>query len=339
MKKIVTILLLCLAVVTTRGQLKNTETLQKALATANKDTIAWSYGGFVNIGINEGFLHNWAAGGELASIIVNGIFSGHLDRLYHRDIWSNNLDLTYGLNYTYSSSFQPHKTDDRIDFTSKYGHRIDTGKNIYFTSLFNFKSQFTKGYNYDMEGWEKKPTSRFMSPAFMTIAIGGEYRRGSDISLFLSPLAGRLTLVDTQFTNRTPQGAFGVENGKRSRYELGAYFTGRYRHELNKNITYKGRLDLYSNYLARDTKDTLGNVVKRDNPGNIAVLLDNLLTIKISKYVTMAIGATFIYDHNSPYTKTKLNSAGVAVPKNEPGEDLGWLQVKQIFTFGVEYKF
>lgn len=321
------------------GQLQKAEELQKALATSNKDTVAWSYGGFINIGMNEGFLHNWAAGGELASFIVNGIFSGHIDRLYRRDIWSNNLDMTYGLNYTYSSSFKPHKTDDRIDFTSKYGHRIDKGKNMYFTSLLNFKSQFTKGYNYDAEGWENKATSRFLSPAYITLAVGTEYRKGSDISVFLSPLAGRLTLVDTVFTNRSPQGAFGVPKGKNNRYELGAYFSGRYIKNINKNIRYKGRLDLYSNYLAKNTTDSMGNIIKRDNPGNIAVLFDNLFTIKISKYVTTAFGATFIYDHNFPYSKTTVNSAGATVPKNEPGEDLGWMQVKQLFTFGIEYKF
>ena len=122
-----------------QAQLAKLDDVQKSLETTNRDTIAWTHGGILNIGINEGYLHNWAAGGELGSLAVNGIFSGHLDRLHNREIWSNNLDMTYGLSYAYSQGFLPHKTDDRIDFTSKYGYRLDTGKNFYLTGLFNFK--------------------------------------------------------------------------------------------------------------------------------------------------------------------------------------------------------
>ncbi len=175
--------------------------------------------------VNQGFLHNWSAGGELASVDrQRPIFSGHLDRLHNRDIWSNNLDMVYGLNYTYSTDFIPHKTDDRIDFTSKYGVRIDSGKNFYITGLFNFKSQFTKGYNYTLPHFDSASTSRFLSPAYFTTAVGLEYRKGSDISLFLSPIAGRLTLADRYYTDQTPEGAFGVPYDKTAYYQFGAYF-------------------------------------------------------------------------------------------------------------------
>ncbi len=330
--------LLCLQ--QTQAQIDKTDAVQKSLQTKNIDTVAWVYGGFMNIGANEGFLHNWAAGGELASLTLNSIFSGHFDRLYHQDIWSNNLDMTYGLNYTYSTGFLPHKTDDRIDFTSKYGHRIDTSKNLYFTSLFNFKSQFTKGYDYTLPNWDSVSTSKFLSPAYFTIAVGMEYRLGSDISLFLSPLAGRLTLADKYYTSMSPQGAFGVPYNKTSFYQFGAYFSGRYVVNINKKTVYKTRLDLYSNYLAKDTKDSAGNVVKTDNPGNISVLFDNLFSWKISKFLNITMGATFIYDHNFPYSRTYVDkTTGLTVVKDDPGKDLGWLQIKQVFTLGLEYKF
>ncbi len=336
MKKTVSAIALVLTAFSTSAQLNKADDIKKSLATSNKDTVAWTYGGFVTIGMNEGFLHNWAAGGELASFNVNGIFSGHLDHLAHRDIWSNNLDISYGLNYTYSTSFLPHKTDDRIDFTSKYGVRIDTAKNWYFSGLLNFKSQITEGYDYTVTDWQKHPpTSKFFSPAYFTTAIGVEYRKGSDISLFISPVAGRLTLASKYFTSLSPQGAFGIDYNKTSKYELGAYVSGRYLTKLSKNIRYKTRLDLYSNYLAKDSKDSLGNVVKKDNPGNIAVLFDNLFDFKLSKYMNVAVGATFIYDNNFPYNRN--DSKGVV--KNDPGKELGWLQIKQLFTFGIEYKF
>ncbi len=339
MKRFIATIGLCFGITITQAQLKKADEIRAALATTNKDTTAWAYGGFFNFGMNEGFLHNWAAGGELASFTVNTIFSGHLDRLDHKAIWSNNLDITYGLNYTYSTSFIPHKTDDRIDFTSKYGTRIDTGKNWYFSGLFNFKSQFTKGYNYAVADWQKSSTSKFLSPAYFTTAIGFEYRKGSDVSLFISPVAGRLTLVDKYYTSMSQQGAFGVDYNKTMKYEFGAYVSGRYLVNINKNVKFKTRLDLYTNYLAKDSKDSVGNIVKRDDPGNIAVLFDNLFTFKVHKYLNLAFGATFIYDNNLPYNKYKAGTTNPHALKTEPGRDIGWLQVNQLFTFGIEYKF
>ena len=339
MKKVIAVTLLSLGSTISHAQLKKADEIKTALATTNKDTTAWAYGGFINVGVNEGFLHNWAAGGELASFTVNTIFSGHLDRLAGKVVWSNNLDATYGLNYTYSTFFVPKKTDDRIDFTSKYGTRLDTARNWYFSALFNFKSQFTKGYDYTKTDWQRQPTSKFFSPAYFTGAVGFEYRKGSDVSVFCSPIAARAIFVDKYYTSLSPQGAFGVDYNKTTKYEFGAYISARYLAEISKNIKYKTRLDLYSNYLAKDTKDSVGTVVKRDNPGNIAVLFDNLFTYRLSKYVNLTFGATFIYDNNQPYSKTYTNTAAATQLKDDPGRDIGWLQIKQLFTFGIEYKF
>ena len=332
MKKIilpVIISLCCIQIA--NAQVNKIDDVKKSLETTNKDTIAWTHGGVFDLGANEGFLHNWAAGGELASMTFNGLFSGYLNRLHHWDIWSNNLDLNYGLAYAYSTGFLPHKTDDRIDFTSKYGIRADSS-NFYFTGLFNFKSQFTKGYNYTLPHFDSVSTSKFLSPAYFTTAIGMEYRRGSDVSLFLSPIAGRLTLADKYYTSMSNQGAFGVPYNKTSVFQFGAYFSGRYVININKKMIFKTRLDLYSNYLDKDTKDSTGAVIKKDNPGNISVLFDNLFSYKISKYFNITVGATFIYDNNIPYIVTPQN-------KDMPGNNLGWLQLNQTFNLGIEYKF
>lgn len=321
------------------AQLAKVDDVKKSLQTENKDTVAWVRSGVLTIGTNAGFLHNWAAGGELGSLLVNGIFSGRLDRLNHRDIWSNNLDMTYGLTYNYSTSFVPRKTDDRIDFTSKYGMMIDTGKNLFLTGLFNFKSQFTKGYDYSIPNWDSMSTSAFLSPAFFTTAIGLEYRKGSDISIFLSPIAARMITADKFYTLSNPEGMFGVPYGKTTVFQLGAYFSGRYIINITKNMIYKTRLDLYSNYLAKDTKDSTGAVIKKDNPGNINVLFDNLFSWKVSKVFNITVGATLMYDNNIPYSKTYVDAMGNTVDKNEPGAGLGWLQLKQITTFGLGFKF
>lgn len=340
MKKVLLLITVaCLAFSNANAQLEKTDDVKKQLQTENKDTVAFIYGGVFNLGFNEGFLHNWAAGGELGSITANAVFSGFTIRMKHRHIWTNNLDMNYGLFYAYSNRFVPRKTDDRIDLTSKYGIRLDTASDFYLTGLFNFKSQFSKAYDYSQSNWDTFSTSRFFSPAYFTLAIGMEYRRGSNLSLFLSPAAARFTFVDKYYTIRNPEGAFGVEYGKTTRTEFGAYFSGRYMVDITKNLSFRTRLDLYTNYLAKNSVDSLGMVVKKDNPGNVDVLFDNLFAWKVGKFVSLTLGATMIYDNDIPYQKTYIDETGTEVLKDDPGAGLGWVQLKQILTIGFIYKF
>ena len=163
-----TIYRLCFALLlfstNSQGQLAATDNVRTALSADYKDTVAWVVTGSTSLGINQGFLHNWAAGGELASLTVNSIFSGVAARYNRRHIWTNNLDLFYSLYYAYSQGFLPRKTDDRIDFTSKYGYLLDSGGSFYLAGLFNFRSQFSPGYDYAAENYQDYPTSRFLSP-------------------------------------------------------------------------------------------------------------------------------------------------------------------------------
>lgn len=322
------------------AQVEGTDDMKTKMTVEGKDTVAWVYGGVGAIGLNQAFLHNWAAGGEVLSMTINGTFSGYLNRIYHKHIWTNNLDMTYGLLYAYSNKFVPRKIDDRFDFTSKYGYQLDKKGKLFFAGLLNFRTQFSKGYDYTIPDWNKRPTSDRFSPAYLTLALGLEYREGTKYSLFFSPVAARFTFADKYYTSLVPEGGFGIEYGKTSRFELGAYFSGRFQTEIDKKLLYKTRLDLYSNYLAKDTKDAAGNVIKKDNPGNVDILWDNFFSYKINKYMGVTVGITAIYDNDLPYANTYTDTnTGAVVKKDEPGETFGWWQIKQLLSVGIEYRF
>jgi hypothetical protein len=329
--------LLCGCLYTNAQNLSGDELAKKISETKNIDTVAWIYSGNFILGMNQGLLHNWAAGGELASLTVNSTFNGTLTRYNGRKVWANNVDAAYGLFYAYSNDFEPRKTDDRLDITSKYGYKLSTSKksDFYFTCLGNIKTQFTKGYNYDAPQWDTFSTSGFLSPLYITIAPGLEYRKGTMLSLFFSPVATRLTFVDKYYTLQNEEGMYGVKYGKSFRGEFGAYFSGRFVKDFTKNISYRGRLDLYSNYLAKPVKDDNGIVIKRDNPGNIDWLIDNSITFKFFKYFVMNVGVVAIYDNDVPYEPVLVDGAKL----KEPVGGLGWWQLKQFVTFGFNYKF
>lgn len=323
------------------AQRKDTDHLMKSMSSSNVDTVAWLHSGIVRMGLNQGYLHNWAAGGEVVSLAVDGLFSGNITRLYHDKVWSNTLEASYSLFYAYSNHFVPRKVDDRLDFTSKYGQKLKYSKDLYFTGLVNFKTQFNKGYDYTNPDFQNNPTSDFLSPGYLTGALGIEYRRGSNLSLFLSPLALRLTMVDKFYTLKNPAGAYGVPYGKGSRLELGAFFSGRWETNLTPNVKYKTRLDLYANYLAKNRYDSSGTIlVKADNPGNIDIFWDNLISVKLSKYFNLNFALTAIYDNDQPYQSTYPDPVtSLPVDKDEPGTGLGWWQIKEVMSLGFAYKF
>ncbi|RQO31595.1 hypothetical protein DBR32_06475 [Taibaiella sp. KBW10] len=302
----------------------------------NIDTIAWIKNANVSVGGNQGMLHNWAAGGELSSLAVNGVFNGNIVRYYNRNVWTNTLDANYGMFYAYSNSFEPRKTDDRLDFTSKYGYRLKPVSNWYLSGLLNAKSQFSKGFNYDQTNWRDSSTSGFLSPLYVLVSPGIEYRRGSMFSVFLSPAAMRSTFVSKEYTSRDEAGAFGVPYNKTMRFEVGAYMSARFQKDLTKTITYRSRLDLYSNYLAKNTYDDMGKLVKKDNPGNVDILFDNFLAFKFFKFFSANFGLTAIYDNDVPFVPLK---DAMGNPVKEPLGGLGWWQIKQSFTLGFAYKF
>jgi hypothetical protein len=60
----------------------------------------------------------------------------------------------------------------------------------------------------------------------------------------------------------------------------------------------------------------------------------------MTKYLSLTLAATFIYDNDIPYSKTYTdNTTGLEVAKNEPGESFGWWQLKQVLTVGFLYNF
>lgn len=332
MKKTSLLLLSCLftAFVSAQEISRYDELKVKNDKNTNIDTTATIYSGNLSLGLMQGLLHNWSAGGEIVSATFNGLFNGSYIQYMDRAIWTNNLDLAYGQLYTYSNAFIPRKIDDRIDLTSKYGYRLMPGKDWYFTTLFNAKTQFSKAYDYTAEDWKNNPISSAFSPLYLTLAPGIEYRKGSELSLFFSPAAARMTVVSKKFTNLSPEGAFGVRNGETSRFELGAYLTARYNKEITKDFSYNGRFDMYSNYLAKDVYDA-GTLIRKDGPGNIDLLWDNNFSYKFYKWFSINFGVLGIYDNDAPYTRP--------ADDNDPTAGLGWWQIKQYMNIGFNYKF
>ena len=247
----------------------------------------WRKGGMYGINISQGSLSNWAAGGDEFSLSVNSVLN--LFAFYKKDkhSWDNSLD--FNLGYVNTTSLGSRKNDDRIDLLSKYGYALNSKLNI--AGLVNFRSQFFKGYTYEDD--VKTLSSTFLSPAYILVSPGLDFKPNADLSIFVSPITTRWTIVKDD--SLSAQGLYGVDPGKHSNAEFGAFASVNYLKEFNPNVSFKSRLDLFSNY--------------RRKPKNVDLYFTNVLNVKLTKLLSITWSVDMIYDddarvfgpnHNSP---------------------------------------
>ena len=323
------LILLFTALIVCQLSFSQTTEAEDQLKKKRKDTLknGWRIGGVFNVNFSQVSLNNWAAGGQ-NSISINALSSLFAHYKKGKSTWDNYLDLGYGL-VKQGEEGDYIKSDDKIELTSKYGRKAT--KNWYYSGLFNFRSQFTEGFNYPDDS---TIISDFMAPGYFLGAIGMDYKQGNNITLFLAPLTAKLTVVNVGVL--ADAGAFGVDpaefdsnglktkDGSSTRLEVGGYLRFGYNRKVMENVSYSTNLSLFSNY--------------ENNPQNIDVNWDNLLSLKVNKYISAAFSTSLIYDddidiqelNDDGTEKLAANGQPIVGPRT---------QFKYVIGVGFSYRF
>ena len=266
-------------------------TAQKTLADDTSHKQGWKKGINIALGIAQGNSSNWAAGAEQSSLAINTNVNLFATLKRDKIRWINNLDLFYALQTTTSQGTR--KTDDRIDYYTKYTRTLS--KQWGFGVVGNFRTQFTEWYDYTKAPYEL--TSGFFAPAYITVAPGFDWTPTDYFNVFMSPISARWTVV----TKEGLQERYGLDPGKSSRLEAGAYVSAIFKKDIMKNVNLRSRLDLYSNYLS--------------NPQNVDIFWTNVLTLKVNKWLGVTYNFDLIYDddvrlfgENSNAPRTQIKS-------------------------------
>jgi len=261
----------------------------------------WSTNGNISLIFNQSAFNNWIAGGDntlAGNISVNYKFN----YVKGSTTWKNNIISSYGITKSKNTEFEK-KTDDRFELNSLLG--VNADNYWYYSALFNFKTQFSKGYKYfktDEGAEDRTEYTNFFSPATFLLGPGMLWEKSENFKFNIAPATTKLIIVNKDFT--LPNGAyFGVEEGKNTRLELGFSATGRLKFDLMENISAENTLAIYSNYL--------------EDPQNVD--LDYTLTIfmKINSYFTTNFMFQTIYDDNA----------------------FEGFQLREVFGFGFKYDF
>lgn len=282
---------------------------------AQRDT-TWKFGGLVGLNFNQAAFINWAAGGEnsISYSALGNVFARYAKGKTH---WITTLDLAYG--QTRLGDGPLRKTDDRIELNSKYGHKIN--EEVFWSALLNFRTQFDEGFNFPNDSVS---ISEFMSPGYLTFALGLDYIPNESFSLMVSPLTSKMTFVMNQ--RFADAGQFGVTPaefdefgnrvtpGENFRYEFGASLTAMYKTRFAQDkIGFSTRLQLFTNYL--------------DEPDHIDVNWEGLLSFKINDYLNASISTLLIYDHDITITE-EVDGEIQAGPRT---------QFKEVLSIGFAY--
>jgi hypothetical protein len=174
----------------TAGSIASTgrDQLRPQLKLSDVDSIHWLFGGDATANLRYTSLTNWAAGGE-DHISTNGVLNMFYNYRRDKRTLENYLSMAYGFSKTGENAAI--KSDDRLHFMSKVGHRITP--TLFYTASFLARSQFSASYRYNQN--DTTMISNFWAPMHMYLSVGIEWRPKPNFSLNVSPLMGRATYV------------------------------------------------------------------------------------------------------------------------------------------------
>lgn len=324
----------------------------------------WTNSLKTNVNVGQTGLFNWAAGGD-NTVSVAAFIDGNANWKKNDMFWNNRLQLDYGFLYA-SSKPLLQKSTDRIYLESKWGYKTEKMKNFYFSANFDFKSQFTAGWDYNtpasledkdgykLEGAELRKAwkdarglkSGFLAPAYTNLALGIDYTPTKWLTVNFAPLTGGFVIVKTPSLRKS----YSMNEKKSTTSEMIASAEADLAAATTKSEADAAKDALGSLY--RPAKFEFGAQIKADVKVNIndnfayssqIVLFANYLDIKhcprinwdnrfdwkIAKYFSLTLTTNMIYDDQIMIVNEK------DIEKYPTGK--ARLQFKESIAFGFTY--
>lgn len=275
----------------------------------------WKTGVFTSLTVNQITLKNWAAGGK-NSFTGTWFANGYANYKSDKATWDNTLELGYGIMRYKGEDFQ--KSEDKIHLSSVYGYDAARQK-LFYSGLLDFKTQFGKGYKYDVD---TTLVSKFMSPGYLNFSLGMLYKPNDKLSVYLSPVAAKLTIVgDTVFAT-----TYGVDEGENVRGEFGATAKVTYKHpNIVKNVDYYFRGDFFTNW--------------KDHPEHIDCDIETGFNLKVNDWLTALIKVNLLFDDDIKYKEQYTVTADDGTTTIMTRERGARLQCKELLGFGLSFKW
>ncbi|MCQ2181713.1 MAG: DUF3078 domain-containing protein [Bacteroidales bacterium] len=249
----------------------------------------WALSSAFDLGFNQTSLTNWAAGGFNTITLAAGIDAS---ANYARNLlsWNNRLQLNYAFQYTADKKGILQKSNDRIYLESLVAYKTGANSKWNYTASLDFRSQFTDTYDYvaDAEGkWGNGALkSGFMSPAYINLALGMEWKPADWFNINIAPLTGSVVTA----TNPILRPNYGMplvpgteDQYKSVLFQFGAQLKANANFSINDKFFFETQVVAFTDYFNKPFK-------------YIRVNWDNKITWQAAKFFKIGLSTWLIYD-------------------------------------------
>lgn len=300
---------------------KNRQTAISNLETEIPDSVKnWKITGILSLNVGATGLVNWAAGGNNS---INMLAAANVSFLYHKNhvAWDSNIDTEFGESFIDNNKFPWQKTNDKLNLSTKFGWEFH--KQWYLTALGSFKTQYAYGYDYAVESPTdpNRPNliSRFLSPSYTDISVGIDWKYKNLFSLYISPVAGRITSCTDTTLNINYLGERYVEEklaegvNPTVKAEFGASLKATVMYSEIENFKIISNVTLFTPY--------------NKNFGNIDVDWDLSVSYQFLKVLNVSVGTQLKY-----YDSVMIQGKNDDKPTQH-------VQFKAVLGLGIGYSF
>lgn len=248
---------------------------------------------------------NWYQGGTNSlNLLADIYYNVKLNPAFHPNLlFESTFQYKLGLNNAPDDSLRNYAvTEDLLQINSTFGYKA--ARRWYYSVQGQFRTQIVNSYVKN----KKQLASALLSPAELNVGLGMTYNYANKKKTFtfdtsISPLTYTLKICDKP-DSQIKHSNYGIDADKHTASKFGSSIEGKIKWQICRNILLQSRIYAFTDY----------DYIQAD--------WENTLTMDINRYLTTQIYAHLRYDTTTPRT-----------------EDWHKLQVKEILSFGVTYRF